>query len=253
MTNDPDGSRNKLSEAFVTLLAGDFEIEAGRLFAPFGEFSTYFASGPTLEFGETGMEGAVLSYGPSDRFDVGLFAFRGNHRGLGRSNGLWDWGLALGVAPSDWFRFGLGYLSDLAEAGDGLLEAGVSYERRVAGWTGFAQLSVGPFIATAEIVRAMDSFAELDEETDRPAAWNLELAWQAEQPVVLALRLEGSRKLDEAPRRQVGAALLWGIRPNITLTVEYLRGRYTEGFLEDANENDIARRNRLGAKLSIDF
>lgn len=169
-THDEEGGRDRLSEAFITLMAGDFELEVGRLFAPFGEYLSYFATGPALEFAETGLEGGVLSYGPSNRFDASLFGFKGEHRGMVGRTGRWDWGLALEFAPREKLRFGLGYLSDLAEAGEGLLERGARYERRVAGWNGFVEISAGPFTGTAEIVRALDSFVELEAEVDRPTA-----------------------------------------------------------------------------------
>ena len=199
------------------------------------------------------MEGGVLSYGPSNRFDASLFGFKGEHRGMVGRTGRWDWGMALEFAPTEKLRIGLSYLSDLAEAGEGLLERGARYEQRVAGWNGFVEISAGRFTGTAEIVRALDSFVELEAEVDRPTAWNLELAGHAEAPVIAAVRLEGSRKLDGAPRRQIGASLIWGIRPNLTLTLEYLHSRYAPGLREDAAENEIERTRKLGAQLSFNF
>ena len=199
------------------------------------------------------MEGAVLSYAPSEHIDMGLFVFKGEHRQVNARRRQWDGELALEFTPRDSFRLGAGFLTDLAEVDDGPLEGNTRYERRVAGWVAFGEWEVGPVVATAEIVRSLKAFAELDEESNRPSAWNLELAWQVADPLVAAARFEGSSRLDEEPRRRAGLALIWGVRRNVTLAVEFLGGRYAPGLLEDADEHEIVRVNRLGTQLSVTF
>ena len=52
--DDDDGSNQQtIDEAILAFEGGDFELELGKLFVPFGEYFQPFRSGPLLEFGET--------------------------------------------------------------------------------------------------------------------------------------------------------------------------------------------------------
>lgn len=57
-------------EAFVRFELDDWELEAGRMYTPFGVYISHFATGPLLEAGETRADSVVFSYDPSDRLDL---------------------------------------------------------------------------------------------------------------------------------------------------------------------------------------
>lgn len=253
LSHSEAGWEGKIDEAVIAFTAGNFELEAGRLYPPFGEFTSYFATGPLLEFGETRRNGLVLTGELSARFSAAVFALDGDFSAVQGKSGQRDWGLALEYAPAEFLRFGCSYLSDLAESGFEFLEAGIRYTRRVDAWSGFAIFNREALTLSVEFVQALRPYDELDAEVNRPSAWNVELAWQFRVPVVAAVRLEGSRELDAAPRRRAGVALLWGFRPNITLAVEYLQSRYARGFHEDDTGREINRSARFGVNLSLDF
>jgi hypothetical protein len=70
-------------------------------------------------------------------------------------------------------------------------------------WTG------EEFEATLEGLAATGSFRELDNDRNRPRAWNAELVYVGYASFDLALRFEGSRELEDEPRVQFGAAATW--------------------------------------------
>ena len=68
-----DAPEVSMDEGTVSLLHGPFELEAGRVYVPFGEYFSHFATGPLLEFGETRGNGADLSWTPHERVDLSVF------------------------------------------------------------------------------------------------------------------------------------------------------------------------------------
>jgi hypothetical protein len=51
--DDDESNKQTIDEAILAFEGGDFELELGKLFVPFGEYFSHFVSGPLLEFGET--------------------------------------------------------------------------------------------------------------------------------------------------------------------------------------------------------
>lgn len=247
-------NRDKLDEAIVAFALSDFELELGRLYPPFGEFYSHFVSGPLLEFGETRGTGAVLSYAPGDWLDVSAVVFRGKAEKLGSGGRSVDWGLAMEAAPLEMVTLGVSYFSDLAESDENLLaDTGRRYQRRVAGMNAYAQVVYEWGDLTAEWVRALSSFRELESDRNKPQAWNTELAVYLTDDLGLALRLEGSEELEDAPHRQGGVALTWRFWNKFFLTGEVLRGTFKRGLAEDAKERELLRVNQIGVQISMDL
>jgi hypothetical protein len=235
-----------LDEGTISLLHGAFELEAGRLYLSFGEYFSHFASGPLLEFGETRGEGADLSWAPDERLDVSVFGYHGPAEPLTSEGTDVSWGCALAGSPMESWTLGASYLSDLADAKDGLLQAyGDRYRSRVDAVSAYGILGAGRFELTAEMVRALKAFAELPPDRNQPFAWNVELAFFPEGPVNAALRLEGSQKLDNAPRLMGGVALSWRLLRNVSTTIEYLHGDY------DDSVSDRQTGDRFGLQCSF--
>ena len=125
------------------------------------------------------------------------------------------------------WSIGASYLSDLADAKDGLLEAyGNRYRSRVDAVSAYSVLGTGRFEVTAEMVKALKAFSELPANGNQPFAWNVELAFFPEGPVDLAVRLEGTKELVNAPRLNGGVAVSWRPLRALSVTVEYLHGDY---------------------------
>lgn len=252
--SDWTSDRGSLDEATVSFEAGDFELVAGKQYVPFGVYFSNFVSSPLVEFGETRDPGMTLSYIPGDRLDFSAFAYDGQAKKAGSKGRSWGWGLAAEAAPSEYISFGASYLSDLADSQEDLLDDfDDRYERRVDAWSGFTAIEYDRFVLTGELVRAIDSFEELDADRNKPRAWNVELAFYPEGNFEFALRLEGSDELEDAPRLQGGAAVSWRVTEDASVTVEYLHGNYESGLAEDSHERELDKVDQFGALVSIEF
>jgi hypothetical protein len=241
-----DAPEFTLDEGTVSLLQGPFELEAGRLYVPFGEYFSHFATGPLLEFGETRGYGADLSWSPHERLDLSVFGYDGPAEPATGGETQVNWGCALAGSPREGWNIGASYLSDLADAKDGLLEAyGNRYRSRVDGVSAYSVLGAGRFELTAEIVHALKAFAEFPPGRSQPFAWNVELAFFPEGRVDAAVRLEGSQELENAPRLMGGVALSWRPLRAVSLTVEYLHGDY------DSAVSDRDMSGRFGMQASL--
>jgi hypothetical protein len=254
--HDDESNRQTIDEAILAFEGGDFELELGKLFVPFGEYFSHFVSGPLLEFGETRTHdwGATLSYGPHERLDLAAFVYEGRARKAESNAGYWDWGFAVEASPFESSTFGVSYLSDLADSQERLLtDSSDRYESRVDALSAYAVFGFDWFELTAEFVAALDSFEELEPDKDQPGAWNVELASFPRADVQLALRLEGSSELEGAPRYQGGIALGWRFTNISSLTLEYLHGAFKRGLAEDSRERDLDKVHQIGAQLSIEL
>src|SRR5262249_34318342 len=70
-----DAPKFTTDEGTASLLHGPFELEAGGLYVPFGDYSSHFAPGPLLEFGEPRGSGADLSWTPSNPRALPVFGY----------------------------------------------------------------------------------------------------------------------------------------------------------------------------------
>lgn len=251
---DDEANRHTLDEAIAAFESGDFELAVGKQYLPFGVYFSHFVSGPILEFGETRDRGATLSYGPDERLDLSAFAYKGRARKVESDGSGWSWGLAAEMSPFVFGSFGISYLSDLADSQDGLLsDENDRYETRVGGLSAYAILGFDRFEVTAEFVRALSAYKELEPDRNKPRAWNVELAFYPRGKFEWALRLEGSNELDGAPHLRGGAAVAWRVMKNASLTLEYLRGTFRRGLAEDAHERALNKVNQVGGQITIDF
>jgi hypothetical protein len=250
--NHPD--RFRLDEGLISYETGDFDLELGRLYIPFGEYFSHFPSGPLLEFGETRGDGLILSWGPDERLDLAAFLYRGQAQAAEGDTGQRDYGLAIEAKPLAMATVGMSALSDLADSDERLLDDhGDRYARRVPALSAHASAGLDDFEMTAEYVCALRAFHELDADRNRPAAWNLELAWYPSGPYEWALRVEGSDELEDAPHRQAGASFTWRFADHAFLALEYLQGRFRHDLAEDSAGHALTRVRHLGAQLSVEF
>ena len=251
---DDEENRHTLDEAIAAFEAGDFELAIGKQYLPFGVYFSHFVSGPILEFGETRDRGLTLSYGPDERLDLAAFVYRGRAGKSGSGSDHADWGLALEGSPNEFGSLGVSYLSDLADSQEGFLrEHHDRYADGVSGWSAYIIAGFDEFDITAELVRALGTFRELEPDRDRPRAWNIEFAHYPRNDFEWSLRLEGSNEVEDAPHLRGGAAVAWRVLKNASLTLEYLRADYRRGLAEDSGDRSLHKAHQFGAQLSIDF
>ena len=245
----------KLDEGLVSYESEEWGAEAGRFYVPFGEYFSSFVIGPMLEFGETRVNAVSVDYSWEDRAEVFAYVFESDVDKAGENSDKPDWGLGLELSSADdAVKFGLNYISDIAESDEGLLDDfNDRYRSRVGGWNAYAIYGMEQSIITAEMVRAADKFDELDPDEDQPFAWNLELAWFPQPSYQFAVRLEYSDELADQPEWQYGTSVSWRINKYIGVVADYLYGDYKDGFVEDDHDNVLRHRNLIAGQLVIEF
>ena len=252
--SDENQLTSEWEEAFIEVSLGEWDIQVGRLYVPFGEYYSYFATGPFLEFGETRGDGIVVDYSFNENFEISGFVFDSE---VVRQNqdGSIDWGASLEYSSDDEsIRGGLGYLSDLGESDERFLsEENDRYEKRVSAWNAYLLVGFEPFEFTAEYVKSNNRFREFDENEDRPEAFNIELAYFPASTLQFALRYEQSKEYADEPKHQYGISSTFAPIDHFTLTIEYLHGKYKRGFVEDDNDSDLEDRDIVAIEASLEF
>jgi len=251
---DDEANRHTLDEAYAAFEAGHFELAIGKQYVPFGVYYSHFVSGPILEFGETRDRGMTLSYGSDERLDVSAFVYQGRAEDTGSDGDSLDWGFAVEGSPNEFGSFGISYLSDLADSKEGFLrDSDDRYENGVSGLSANVIAGFDPFEVTAEFVRALGTFRELEPDRNRPRAWNVELAYYPRNDFEWSLRLEGSNEVEDAPHLRGGAAVSWRFLKKASLTLEYLRATFKRGLAEDSGDRELHKAHQFGGQVTIDF
>ncbi|MGH8597078.1 MAG: LbtU family siderophore porin [Gammaproteobacteria bacterium] len=251
---DGDAGDAEIDEALFAVEAGDLELEIGQLYLPFGAYYSRFVSGPLVEFGETRATAAVVSYAPNDRVDFSLAAYRGRAREQSSDSGRLDWTFAMEVLPWRTLALGCSVQSDLADADSRpLADDSNRYSRKVPGVSAYFSWLGEHLDFSFEVLAATRSYRELDADRDRPVAWNLEVAYRIVPRFGLALRLEGSDELEDAPHRQYGIAGSWLIHRNASLTLEYLHGEFAGALAANDRDEIYDAVEHVGALLSIAY
>ena len=249
-----DHTRSKVDEALLSLDLDGWGITAGHLFVPFGEYYSHFVVDPLLEFGETKSIAMIVDYSVSENFELAAFVMQSGVDKI-RGDESVDWGLTFAWKSKDEaIRLGSSYLSDLAESDEDFVgDYNDSYRRRVAALSAYALIGWGEYELTAEMVQALDSFAELEPEVDRPAAYNMELTFFPWHNLQLAARYEQSREFEDAPEDQYGLSVTWLPTRFINLSLDYLRGNFKSGFVADDDGNLLKKQDIFAWQLSVVF
>ena len=249
---DTDIDKLEVDEATVSAEHGPWELTLGKQFLPFGVFFSHFVSGPILEFGETRQSAGTLAWGPGEEIDLSLSLYRGSARKVNAGSNRLDWALALESWPMQSLSVGTSFLSDLADSDDRLLsDERDRFERKVPAASAYLVWVGDTYELTVEALGATRSFQELDRDRIRPMAWNLEFAHFPHPSFDWAIRLEGSRELEDAPRLQGGVAVTFRVGHEAALTLEVLHGRFKGALATDDQDNPYESLTRLGALLSI--
>ncbi|MEZ4752757.1 MAG: LbtU family siderophore porin [Bdellovibrionota bacterium] len=248
-----DTGKHFVDEALVAIEHKSFEIEFGKMELPFGEYYSYFITGPLIEFGETKDTALVLSYDYEEIVKFSGFIYEGRTKQLASRNESLDWGFAVESSPSEWTTFGISYISDLADSEEEFLSDFDYHHQRVPAISGFAVLDLDVFNLTFEYLSAQKSFQELDDPTNKPEAWNLEVARPLTEDVLLAARFESSHELENAPKLQTGLSLSWRATEQVLLSLDYLHGWHKQKYSTDDHGFEISNTNTLVAQISASF
>ncbi len=151
-------------------------------------------------------------------------------------------------------RIGAGYISDLAESQDELLfDFNNNFLRRVPAWNAYAMVGLPPFEFTTEVVRAAKTFKEFPENANQPFAYNIELAYFPVNFFQVAVRVEHTEKFEGNPEWQYGLSATLAPWDTITLSADYLYGRYNKGFVLDDFDNAQKSHHLAALQLTWGF
>ena len=250
-----DGQRSVIDEAFLAIEDGRWNVEAGRLYLPFGQFYSNFITGPLLEFGETRGTALTAIYSLSEKVKYSLFIFDGETEASKKESDRLNWGLSVDFEFTNRaVRAGASYLSDLTETQEiSRFDFANSGRNRVGGLSGYFLIGNGSLELSAEFMRSLRAFPAFEADANRPTAWNVELAYAPRTPLLFALRLEGSSELPEEPTNQRGVSATWRINKYSSISVEYLFGRYKDGFVLDDNGNALSTRRQFAVQIAVEF
>ncbi len=251
---DTESDQLFTEEVIASLDLEPWELEGGIQYLPFGVYISHFPSGPLLEFGETRAKAANLSYGRDERLDLALALYQGRTREVEADAPGANWALAMEAWPLESLAFGLSYQSNLADSDARLLaEEDNRYLRKVPGLSGYLIWISHQFEVTFEALGALHPFRVLPPDFDQPRAWNLEFAHFPWPSFEWALRIEGSQELEDAPELRYGAAVTWRFQRRASFSLEYLHGRFKEGFATNEEDKSYEYVDQFGAQLSIAF
>jgi hypothetical protein len=227
---------------------GNVTLVGGKTYIPFGVFKTHFVSDPqTLTLGETNETVAMVNYveGP---VDVSLGMFNGSADD-GGGNEVQDYFGNVTVSPIDAVTFGAYYTSNIGDSDYMTTLLTVPVSETVPAFGGFLSAAWGPYSLDAEYIKTKREFrtadldANLDGKGDQPMAYNIELLWQMDPAIEIAVKYEGNDNLFDLPETQYGAVLSYGLFENVTARLEVLQGKY----------QDDKKRLLFTGQISVEF
>ena len=259
---DYDGGTDEigLDEANITLGGGEtqpFFLTAGRLYAPFGDFSTHLVQDPfTQALGEINEEGAVAGWS-AHGLSLALFVYDGLDH-INDNQADYGYGASLDYQQENerhGFRIGGGWVSNLADADSvgGALPCSednrIRLDRRVAGLNLHAGLRHGSLSLHTEYVAALDRFTADELAWDgtgaRPTAWASEVAWTTAlkgHETTLALGYQQTREAAalELPEQRLSVSTAVALFAGTTLQLEYAHDS-DSGTTSDHRQSFITR------------
>ena len=136
-----------------------------------------------------------------------------------------------------------------------LREFNDTFQQRVPGWTAHALIGLSPFELTGEIVHATEAFQEFEQKADKPLSYNIELAFYPPrfQWIQFAVRYEHSAELEDEPKSIYGIGTTLRPLDNLSLSFEYLKGKFKKGFSFDDNDNEQTKYDLIAIMGTIEF
>lgn len=261
---DDDNDPPIFEEGYITLTGDALFLNAGRLFVPFGNFSSHMISDPlTKELGET-LESALEAGFEMGGLRASVYAFNGaaDKNGLD-SDVVDDFGLSLNYtldSDSMNLQVGIGYLNNMAET-DGIEGARINpntVEEHTPGLALHAIFNINKLNIIAEYITATDDFNTADLSFNggkaRPSASNLEIAYTLElggREVTFALGHQTTADIDASalPETRHLFSVATTVADDVGFSVEYTDA--SDYRLSDGGSGESG--GMLSAQLAVEF
>lgn len=241
----------EMDEAYLTYEHDPFTFTVGRIYMPYVQYLSKFATYPlTRDLAEARETVLMLTYSPCDQFNASAFTFNGETTEAGSKHDYNEYGVSVAANPFPWLQAGASYTSNLGESDTSVLTA-LTYTEKVPGATAYAALDLAPVEVFAEFVTALRDFDKGDighTEDQRPMAFHIEASyafcekWKA---------LIGADVTDEwfgAPLTRYEAGAEWQAWENARLVFEYANALYTKD-----EHPTLHRTQTLNVLLSASF
>ncbi|KAA3633164.1 MAG: porin [Proteobacteria bacterium] len=247
-----EDEESAIDEAFVYVEFDRWQVVAGRQYLPFGRFDSLFGTDSFTEFAEIRATALLAQWKFSPLWRIDTFVLDGKIDTRGKPDADFGLGVERSARDESW-SVGFGYIGDLAEARDSILDRDIRVTaRRVAGWNLHASATLGDVGLLLETMTALGRFAELDADFDRPSAATVELTHFLSRRLSYAVRVESSRELEDAPRRRYGVSLQWQPLDQFGIGADFLIGRFGPGRSID-EDDDVNRTRQFFIEFSLDF
>lgn len=244
----------------IQMRSGIFDFTVGRLYPPFGTYNSHFITNPiTQELGETRLSAIQVHSAPSSVFETSVTLAKGKtYKDTSAGTKTGDFCLRMDFHPNirkkTPLQVSAQYLSNLADTKAAMLgpaSTGTVLKKVVHGYGANLGLSNSSWDFSAEYIGAAKRFApqNLDKNGDsigdRPRAWNIELSRNLRKNHSIALKYEGSRQFMDFPRSQFGIDSSWGIDEGVTVSTEYLLGKFDPAFSTTGNRRGYSFKTQL--------
>ena len=248
------GTHSLVDEAEVSIDLDDVGLKFGRLNVPFGEYNSYFVTGPMLEFGETRRDSVMLDYSIDDTVEFTVFAFDSKVDKTNKQDDF-DWGASFEYKSEDEsIRIGASYISDLSESDEEFLhEFYDSYQQQVSAWSAYILFGFDSYELSLETVNALDEFIELDLVANKPSSINLELATFAIPEFLFACRIAHSDELEDAPEWEYGLTVTWLSKSRFIFSADYIYGDFEKNFVLDDDDVELGHHHQIAVRLAIEL
>ena len=234
------------------ILGGSLKDTVGKIYLPFGAFNSAMVSDPlTLELGETNRT-TLLAGWENDMVTVQVGGFDGDYDTTDHKE-IDSGVIGVTVSPTDTIKFGISYISDLAETNAELLgNASSDYETSVDAASAFVTLDFSPLSVSLEYLGALDEFSEeMLADPDRaaeltgrkPSAWFAEMGFAPHEDWLFSFRFEQASDYQDDVVRY-GAAVSYALYDYTTLSLEYL---YSDPDLAEKTTSQVT------AQLALEF
>jgi hypothetical protein len=214
-------------------------LTAGKMYVPFGVFSSHFISDPlTLELGETNESAVLVTYAKGVvEFSIGVF---NGSADKSSENTIDDWVASMTITPAENVTIGVSYISDISDT-DADLTGLSRIHHRTPGVSGFININYNKFNLIGEYVGATERFHVLDLDADgsgsgdKPITYNIELAYQLNEKTEIAARYEGNDDMPSFVEWQYGGAISYALFENVTIAAEFLHGKFDNATNDEKN------------------